>query len=63
MRLLPAEQQSFVYENGAVIAGLHEHNGYRHYRLFLDRELLTRSDNLQRIFVDEVDGAAVVLKL
>lgn len=63
MKLLPADRQSFVYENGAVIAGLHEHNGYRHYSLFLDRELLARGDHLQGAFVDEVDGTAPVLKL
>jgi hypothetical protein len=58
MRLLPADQQTFVYCDGAVIAGLHERNGYRHYSLFLDRQLLATCDDLKRVLVDKVDESA-----
>jgi hypothetical protein len=47
MRLLPAEQRTFAYKDGAVIAGLHERNGYRHYSLFLDRQLLAGCDHFK----------------
>ncbi len=58
MRLLAPDEQSFAYANGVIVAGLHEWNGYRHYSLFLNRELFACGDDLQSGVVDEVDGAA-----
>jgi hypothetical protein len=60
MRLLPAEQQTFAYENQKVVAGLHEHNGYRHFSLFLPSDLFPSCDDFKRVVVDEIDGASVL---
>ena len=58
MNMLPAEQHTFAYENGVIVAGLHEQDGYRRYSLFQNREPLTGGNNLKRVVVDEVDGSA-----
>lgn len=57
MRLLPAEQRTFVYENGAIIAGLHEHKGCRWYSVFdlRDGEHFARRDDLECLIIDEVN--------
>jgi hypothetical protein len=62
MRLLPAEQRTFAYEDDVLVAGMHENKGYRWYTLaaVLDRKLLARSDDLKRVLVDEVDGSALL---
>lgn len=65
MHLLQAEQRTFAYENGTVIAGLHEHNGYRWYSAFdsRDGQHLARSDDLECLLVNEVDRSARPPKL
>ena len=61
MKLLPAEQQSFAYENGLIIAGLHEDRGYRRYSVFVlrDGDALASADNLECLVIDSVDRPAV----
>lgn len=61
MRLLPADQQSFAYSDGMIIAGLHEERGYRRYSVFAlrDDKLLAGGDNLEGLLIDEVHGSAV----
>ena len=61
MRLLPAEQRSYAYGGDHIIAGLHEHSGYRWFSRFdlRDPQRLASGDNLKGLLVNEVDRPTV----
>lgn len=61
MRELPIGQRTFDVCGKAIIAGLHEHRGYRfytRYELARDCELFPGRDDLESVVVDHVDSAA-----
>jgi hypothetical protein len=62
MRLLPAEQRTFSYENGVVIAGLHERDGYRCYSVFelRDGQSFAGRDDGESLVVHEIHRPAAL---
>jgi len=61
MQLLPAERQTIAYEEGLLIAGLHERDGYRWYTAFksLNGETFTSGHDLKGAIIDKVDRSSV----